>query len=314
MNRRRIIAVLVPAFIAVALAAGVRLIQRGGDSTDATRAPSSPSRTGRRVISVTPAITETIYALGADSQLAGVSRFCDEPPAAALKPKIGDLFNLNYEMIIPLAPDIIFITASSAHSHHKPLLDKTGASIVIIDDNSVNGIIDSIRIIGDNTDTQPAAARLISTIESRLAAVKARIDPAAVRPRVLLLYSLFNSDNAGDSVYACGRGNLYNELIELAGGVNAITSETPSAPLLSTERIVELRPDVIIQLDAGGASKRTDSRGVWSGYDIIPAVRNNRIYVLSGSQLMRPGPRFVETLDAFEDAIATAPVSSPSFH
>ena len=304
MNQRRIITAAAVAVAAAVLAvAGLRQQQRE-DSTDAMRAPSSPSLPAQRVISVTPAITEIIYALGADERLTGVSRFCDEPPAAALKPKVGDLFNLNYETIIPLAPDVIFITQSSAYAHQTVQLEKTGARIIIVDDNSVAGIIRSIKVIGETTGSRLEAERLVTGIEARITAVKARIGGAAVRPRVLLLYSAFKADNAGDNVYACGRGNLYNEFIELAGGLNAIAENSPSAPLLSTERIVELRPDVIIQLGEGEKGTRTDARGVWSGFETIPAVRDRRIYILSGSQLMRPGPRFVDTLEAFTDVIA----------
>jgi iron complex transport system substrate-binding protein len=260
------------------------------------KAPESakPKATPQRIISLAPDITEMVYMLGLGDKLVGTTTYCTYPEAAKKVPRVGGFGQFNFEAIVSLKPDIVIL-------HWKYEAEKTrlrGLGIPYLETRTeyMADIIHSIQEVGATCDATAEANQLINDINTRISNPR-KID--SERPRVLIT---FGADAAAlDQIYAFGADCLHNELLELAGGVNVVQNKL-SFSTLSKEAVIRLNPDIIIQL-APGMEAPEDPSKPWKELKGINAVKNNRIYVLTGDHTCIPGPRFIQILEDFAPII-----------
>ena len=178
-------------------------------SIGAAAAASAPPP---RIVSLAPAVTETLFALGEGGAVVGVSQYCDYPPAATHLPKVGTFLTPNVEAIAALRPDLIIGPGLSSSRREVRALEAMGYPTLTVDDDSLAGIEQSITRIGARTGQQKAAVTLLATIQDHIEDVRARL--AHTRPRTVVMLV------GHEPMVAVGRGTFLDDLLHLAGADN----------------------------------------------------------------------------------------------
>ncbi|NOY87437.1 MAG: ABC transporter substrate-binding protein [Deltaproteobacteria bacterium] len=262
------------------------------------RSPSQPPRPQqyRRIISLAPSITEVLFSLGLGDRVVGVTRYCDYPPEALEKPKIGGYFDINYEAIIIANPDLVVLLKE--HDKPRENLKRLGIETLTVDHSSVDGIMESIRLIGKKTGKMEAAEKILLTIGKRIERVK-NLTVGLTRPSVMVAVGRNLQTGAAGAVYISGKDGFYDELISMAGGKNAYTEDTLKFPALSAEGVARLNPQVIIEMVPDVTDTQTDEKMMkkWRSIPRLDAVRKGRVYVFNEDYVVIPGPRFVLLLE-----------------
>lgn len=238
-----------------------------------------------------PNITEILFALGLGGRVVGVTRFCDWPSEARAIPRIGGLIDPNVEVIRSLDPDLII----AFRGNPLRLVDrvrKLGLPVFVLDiGERLDELFPLIAKIGRVTRTEGRAAELVAGLQSRVAAVDARLRGARSRPKVFaLLY--------GQGLWTCGGESYLNDIIARAGGVNVASSLPKKWALYKRERIIKDDPDVIFVL-ARSEADFASGRGRLArtpGINGVAAVRTGRIFELDENAASRFGPRLIDVL------------------
>ena len=256
-----------------------------------------------RLICLSPGITETVFALGLGDRVAGVTRFCLYPPETALLPKVGGLLDPNYEAMVALRPDVALLTPY--HRDHLSELRRLGVSCLVIHQDSLAEIRESYFQLGALCGRLSEAEHLAALLDNAIEEARRR---SAGKPRIRVLMTTGRDVRSGklDEVYAVSTGTFLSELLALAGGANIIEGGLAEYPALSAEGILNLNPEVIIELVPDrelDAEARDQALAPWRAFSTVDAVRDKRLYVLSGAYLTIPGPRAVDTLDALMDCL-----------
>jgi iron complex transport system substrate-binding protein len=241
----------------------------------------------RRIISLAPSVTETIFALGAGDQLVGVSAHCNYPPQVRAIARVGTFVTPNIERILATHPDVVIAVPSPGNQRPVEALRDLGLRVVVVDAHSVAELEAAIVTIGETVGRAAEAQALVARIEARFDTVRAHVADAPPR-RVLLL--------VGHSpLIAAGAGTLQDELIRRGGGVNLAAGAGRGWPHLSLEFVIAAAPDVIIDtgMEDGGGSDT-----FWRAFPSLPAVRDGRVSGFAGDALLRPGPRIGEAAEA----------------
>jgi iron complex transport system substrate-binding protein len=239
----------------------------------------------QRVVSMAPAVTEIVFAMGKGDTLVGVSQFCDFPPPARTIAKVGGLFDVNMETLLALAPEIV-VTYPEQHAQVKFLEPR--ARVLVVKHERLSDLFDAIRAIGSALHAESEAAGMILALKNKFAAIKAGIK-GRKKMRVLIIAGR-NPDEL-KNMYIIGNHDFLNELLEIAGGVNAYRG-TIHYPSISMETVVFLDPDIIIELSAhyeGISDERI--YGLWQPFTMLAAVQNQRLKIIKETFWLRPGPR-----------------------
>jgi iron complex transport system substrate-binding protein len=254
-----------------------------------TTTPPKDTTTDYRIISFAPSITEIIYALNLQTKLVGVTTFCNYPSDALNIEKIGGYIDPNYEKIISLHPNRVFLLKE--HIPVQRFLDKYEIRYTLIDNESISGILNSISLLADNCGARERGDSLKLSIQNKLFNTQKVFNK---KPSVLLCVGR-NNQGSGEinKVYIAGPKTFYNELITLSGAVNAYTDSLLTYPQLSLEGIISLQPDIIIDC-VMVSEKEITPEGIvndWRLLKLIPAVKNGNVFALSGDHITIPGPR-----------------------
>ncbi len=294
--------------ILAVVALGMILIRSRGVRTQASKedgglaASFIQETTYRRIVSLAPSITESLFALGLGDRVVAVTSFCDYPPEVLTKSKVGGYYDLNYEAIVALEPDLVVCLPE--HEGRLADLDRLNLPHLTVDHRRAEAILESLTTLGRVCGAKERAEELVEDIRGRMAAVGDRvIDPS--RPRVLLCVGRNMGSAVIDDVCIAGRGGFYDEMIVLAGGINAY-QETLAFPAVTGEGLLRLQPDVIIDMVPDLPEKGLSEADVlrqWSVLADLPAVRQRRVFLFTEDFVVVPGPRFVQILEKMAAAI-----------
>jgi iron complex transport system substrate-binding protein len=247
-----------------------------------------------RIVSLAPSITETVFALGDGDRLVGVTDYCDYPPEATKKPRVGGISTPSFEAILALRPDLVLATSESNYAEHVQRLTALGLPVYVIRPIDFETVLESIERIGAVLGREAAARAQVASMRREADAITRAIGGAA-RPRVL--YVVWSNP-----LIAPGRGTLITELLARAGGESVTGTEPLPYPRLSLETVVERRPERIIVGRHGQETAAELLRG-WEGLTAVTAVREGRVYAVDGDLVHRPGPRMIEALRALARAL-----------
>ncbi len=268
-----------------------------GAPDEITRPSASIDAREPRLISMAPGITEVLFDLDLGESVVGVTRFCDYPPQALDVAKIGGFIDPNFEVIVSLKPDVVFLYR--IHGDSITRLNSLGIRTMEVDHRTLDGILDSIRAIGAECGMPEKAEKHIRDLERRMQAISDRTS-ALPRPRVLISAGReWGGDQIGD-VYVAGRNEWYDDLIEMAGGVNAFEDESIQFPTLSAEGLLLVDPDVIVEMVPNIDTKSYSAEDViydWSALGTMQAVKDEKVFVLAADYATIPGPRFIHILE-----------------
>jgi iron complex transport system substrate-binding protein len=259
---------------------------------------------GERIVSLAPSVTETLFAIGAGPEVVGVSQYCDYPPEVLKLPKVGSFLTPNMEAIVGLRPGLIIGLETSANIREIRALQRMGYRILLTNDDSLGGIENGIRTIGERTGHIRQALELLNALHARMREVEERLK--GVPPRKVLVVVGHNP------LVAVGGGYL-NELLRMADSINIAAGFGVEWPRVGVEYVIAAAPDVI--LDGQMGSEPEAPSGFWDRYPVIPAVRNHRIYGYDQNEMLRPGPRVGKTLQTLATLIhpeAFAPIPLPN--
>lgn len=246
----------------------------------------------RRVISLIPAATEMIFAMGAGSRLIAVSSYDKFPPEATKLPTVGALLDPDIERILAMRPDLVIVYGTQTELRRS--LDRASIPYYTYEHRAMPDIMATVRSIGARLGSTTEANALATSMEQALAGVRAAV-AGQHRPRTLLVFERDRSSL--QNIYASGGYGFLADLLDAAGGDNIFADIRQQSVQASTEMILARRPEAIIELRYGESARNSDPARdlrVWDALGSVPAVRNKRIHVLTGDQYVVPGPRIVE--------------------
>jgi iron complex transport system substrate-binding protein len=282
----------------------VAILALGCDGAADVAAPGVVSDAApQRIVSLAPSLTETLFALGLGDRVVGVTRYCAHPPEALALPKVGGHLDPNFEAIVSLEPDLVVVIPSSSENGQR--LQSLGIRVLEVDQHDVQAVLESVEVVAEACGVADRGADLRAEIDRRLAAIR-RVVEHAVRPRTVVVVGHQAGDDAVRSVWAAGSDTFYDGVLRIAGGDNAVTGGLARYPELSREGLASLDPDVVLDVIAGLEDRRLDLEAVhesWMRLTELRAVREQRINVLVGDQMVVPGPRLPEMVEAIARAL-----------
>lgn len=244
-----------------------------------------------RIVSLVPSVTESAFALGGEARIVGVSDFCDWPPAARAKPRVGGMVNPSLETLVALKPDLVVGTDEGNREETFVQLQRLGIPVYIVHAHRISEMYDLIARVGALTGRRDAVGPLVAGIQRRIDAVRAAVK---ARPAPRVLYVLWP-----DPLLVPGRDSHLTEMIELAGGRSITAGEPVSYVRFSIEAAVARAPEVIVLADhsSGASTAGRAAPEKWQTLTSVPAIRAGRLYSVDLSILHRYGPRVPEGLE-----------------
>jgi iron complex transport system substrate-binding protein len=241
--------------------------------------------TPQRIVSLAPSNTETLFALGLGDKVVGVTDWCNYPPEALEKEKVGGFATPSVEKIVALNPDLILAKEGNPIEVINTLAG-LGLTVFGIKTTDLDDLLNDIRRIGEITDKEVEAQALTSQMEGRIQAVTNQTEELPQRPRVF--YIIWH-----EPLWTAGSGTFIHELIEKAGGVN-IWQNITGYTTIGIEEVIARDPEIIItsELSYNWTLNATELA-------ITSARQTGRIYTLDDALVQRPGPRLVRGLEWF---------------
>jgi len=235
----------------------------------------------KRIVSLAPANTEIVYALGIFDRMVGVTTYDDYPAAVKDVAKVGDFTTPNLEAIAAAKPDVILITGG-VQADVLSQLEGVGAQVVVIDPQNLDGVFTAITDVAKVTGTSAKGDEVVAKMKSDLADIDAKLGDAAPTSTFIEI--------GWNPLFTAGPGTLLDDLITRAGGKNVVTQ--PGYVSYSVEQLVKDAPAVYLGThssigDVAAFSKRP-------GYKTLVAVSGGKVFALDDNLVSRPGPRVVE--------------------
>lgn len=239
---------------------------------------------------MTPAVTETLFALGAGPRVVGVSIYCDYPPEVTSLPRVGTFLAPAIESVIALRPDAVITSPTPGNQSPVGALERAGIRVAVVTEGSASiadarlAIMQTADIVGRSIEATAIVASIDGMIEAIRSSV-AKLD----RPPVALVVG-------HNPLVLAGPESYLGELIRVGGGKNIAEALGGKWPRTSLEYLLEAAPEVIIDASSEDSSK-TEAEALarrWSRYSEIPAVAAGRVHGHASYLLMRPGPRMGE--------------------
>jgi len=245
------------------------------------------------IVSLSPAHTEIVFALGLKDKLIGVTEYCDYPEAAKDKPKVGGYSTVDIEKVVEIQPDLIL--ATNIHKQEViPELQRLDLTVLALAPKTLDEVLDAVILVGKCTGQEEEATRAASGMRNRIEAITDRtgnLTPAE-RPRVF--YILWH-----DPLMTIGSDTLIHGLIELAGGINIAQDLVEEYPTMSLEAVIVANPQVIVA-GAGhgeGAGMPYQFALNEERFRDMDGRINDRVYEISTDLVGRPGPRVIDGLE-----------------
>ena len=245
----------------------------------------------RRIVSLAPATTEVIFALGAGDRVIGVTSFCDYPEEAKKKQKVGGMSNPSLEAVVALKPDLVVMSTDGNPREVEERLRGMGLTTYVWTARTLSELPGGIRDLAATIGASVQGKRLAGEIEHALAVAKHRAPGAA---KLKVLYIVWP-----EPLLVAGPGAAIDDAIRLLGYENAAAMAKTSYPRYSIEELIREAPDVIFIGKGSGMDMQAVSQGILKKLATVPAVRNNRVcYVSDG--LYRLGPRVVKGIEELD--------------
>jgi len=255
------------------------------------------SAQARRIVSIIPATTEMLFAMGAGDRVVAVGTYDHFPAETGRLPRVGALIDPDVERIIALRPDLVVLYGTQTDLRAQ--LDRAKIPYFPYVHRGLPDISATIRDLGARAGVQERANAVAADLERQLAAVKAKVSGQA-RPRTLLVFGRDPGSLRG--IDASGGVGFLHDMLEAAGGADVLADVKQQSVVTSTEMILSRAPDVIIELRYTRSSSPVDTRP-WNALASVPAVKQHRIHVLEGDEFVVPGPRVGAATERLSRAI-----------
>lgn len=235
----------------------------------------------KRIVSLAPSITESLYQLGAQDYLLGVTSFCNHPPQAKTKEIIGTLINPSVEKIYSLSPDLVLTVDRINRPQAIERLQSLGLKVIAF--NRANNLDDIIRDfiqLGRLLEREEKAKEIIKEVEAEISLVTKRIKSLAP---VRTFWEI-----GANPLVSAGGESFANEFIRYSGGINIFADSFAGYPRVSREEVLKRNPEVIVLVTMGDVTEK--EKVYWKRFKDLKAARLNRIYIVDADKVCRPTP------------------------
>ncbi|MDI3258002.1 MAG: ABC transporter substrate-binding protein [Kyrpidia sp.] len=249
------------------------------------------SQEPRRIVSLIPGHTEILFALGLEGRVAAVTNWDNYPPGVQKKVEaVLDGLNPPVERLVAIHPDLVVLG-----SHNETIVQavrRAGLTAVVYDPQSLDGVYRTIMELGRITNRPAQASALVDQMKKKAAALSAKVAgiPADQRVRVYV-------EADPDHLYTAGGHTFMDELIRLAGGVN-VAEDLEGWKPMNAETLIRKNPQVIVVTYGYYVPNAADKPKQRPGWEVVDAVRHNRVYAVDSDLVSRPGPRIVGGAEA----------------
>jgi len=253
----------------------------------------------QRIISLMPAATELMFAIGAGPQLVGATKNCNYPPEAETLQRVGGgtMESISREKIVSLKPDLVLCK----WDHHQPLMEtlaQFNIPAIAIGPETLEQLFAEATMLGNVTGHAGEALQLISEMRLRLEKIEARVNRIPLSRRRNVFYEVWD-----DPLMTAGPGSFIGEAIRLAGMKNIFADATANYPKVSDEVVVARNPDVIFSPSTHASRVSLEKMLRRQGWGEVTAIKQKQVFIVDGDQISRCGPRL---LDAVEEMISLA--------
>ncbi|MGE4286805.1 MAG: ABC transporter substrate-binding protein [Phycisphaerae bacterium] len=249
------------------------------------KTPATQTDEQKQIVSLSPNITETLFAIGADDLLVGVTSYCDYPVQAKEIECIGSIMEPDIEKIISLSPSLVITTGTGLQKTFESRLSTLGIRCESVEVNRLEDVFTSIETLGNLTGRSERAAELSKAIASGLFQ-----RPKAKAGRIMAVIQR-------EPLIAAGKDTCIDSLIRIAGGENACPES--GYPVINAESLILMAPDIIIETasitDFATDEQATAYYSLWLG--------TAKVYLANRDVLSRPGPRVCEAVEIIENII-----------
>lgn len=263
-----------------------------GSEIGSTRPENGGLAIAHRVITLTPSLTEIVFALGAGDRIVGVSDYCDFPPAARQRPKVGSFLSPSIERILALHPDLVLL--DSVQHDVAAMLEHAGSRVLLVPMQDLGQVQASLVSIGRALgDREQAGEALRAQLEREIAEVRSQ---TAGQPPRRVMFVVDRQIGGLRGLVVAGPGSYLDELMRVAGGENIFSDMKARYGKVAVETIEERRPEVILDAVHTEAGQAELLRQDWMVLARVPAVATGQVHVLGSREFVTPGPRIGQVL------------------
>lgn len=242
----------------------------------------------KRIVTLAPNLTETVYALGLEDMLVADTNYCDTPPAAKLKAHVGDPQNPNLESIVALQPDLVLTTTSINRVETADALKQLGFAVYTTDPQTVRGMLDSVSHLAQAMGAEKQGTQLVARMQQRLDALQSRLSD---RPMVHVLFVVWDQP-----LMTIGQNTFIADALRWAGAESVVLSKQ-RWPRLSLEEVVRLQPDYLVfTSDHGPVDTTLRDLRARPGWRDLDAVETGHVVNMS-EEAVRPSPGLVDAIE-----------------
>lgn len=247
------------------------------------------------VVSLAPSVTEVIFALGQDHRLKGVTQFSNYPSQALSLPRVGSYVHLDVERIVALKPDLCVAIKDGNPIDAIRRLENLNIPVYAVDPRNLDKVMEMIEDIGQLLNAAQQAEMIVKNMKERVKKIKSKVSQVQERPKVFFQIGVA-------PIVSVGTNTFIHELITLSGGYN-LTQGSVTYPRMTLEQVLAMAPDVIVITSMTRGHSFEAVKAQWKRWEGIPAVKNNRIYIVDSDIVDRPSPRLVDGLEMLADYI-----------
>jgi cobalamin transport system substrate-binding protein len=254
----------------------------------------------QRIVSLIPAVTEMLFAVGAGPQVVAVSSFDEYPSEVTQLERVGALLDPDVERILALRPDLVIVYASQTDLQAQ--LARAQIPVFTYKHGGLRQIFDVLDALGRRVGRQAEAEAVAGRMRTAIAAIRSKV---AGKPRVRTLVVFGREARALRGIYASGGVGFIHDMLEAAGGVNVFADVARESVQATTETIIARRPDAILELRATPMpdTEIAAETAVWKALASVPAVRTNRVTFIIDQRTVVPGPRAAEGIERLARAL-----------
>lgn len=302
MKRYRLICMMLTVLLCAVIFSGCggNLRQTGqAEITDMTGRTVKVDIPAEKVVVLTASCGEILYAIGAGESIVGRGEYCDYPTELLEVPMVQSGQNTNVEQIIALAPQVVLMGSMAQTEEQISALESAGIACVVTEADTIDGVYDSINLIGKLMGKEQDAEALVSEMKTDFDTLKNQVQVIGEKPTVY-----FEVSPLEYGLWTAGKNTFMDEIATMLGLENAFGDVTGWAQI-SEEQVLERDPDYIVTVTMyyGEGTPPEDEilgRTGWSG---LSAVQNRRVFLLSSDAMTRPGPRLVDAAEQLFDYV-----------
>lgn len=278
-----------------------------GDIVDDLGRSVTIAEAPERIVSLAPSCTEILFALGLGEKVVGVTEYCDYPEEAEQKDQVGGFSTVDLEKVAAADPDVIF--AAGIHEAETiPALENLGYTVVALVPETVDDVLENIRLVGDIAGKEKEASSLVDDMTERIESITDVTKELSQAEKPHTLYVTWH-----EPIYTAGTGTFIQDLVELAGGIN-MAHDIDGHATISLESVVARNPDAIITCTGHGDSEDAIFDWARTNDEIgdTNARVDGRVYQIDSDLSSRGGPRIVEGLEWFAHFLHPDKFSAPT--